>query len=134
METIRFEETLMVSGLNIMPKIITEIIGPTEQRAVNPNPSVSEFLLFPSVATPVPMAIIKGTLIGPVVTPPESKASGINVSGTKKDSMKTITYKNKSRCDNRILNIILKKAITKNTPTPTPTDKIKVQKFIVFES
>ena len=79
----------MFSGLTIIPKIITEIIGPIEQSAVKPNPSVSAFLSLRIDATPVPIAIMNGTLIGPVVTPPESNANGTNVSGTKNAITKT---------------------------------------------
>ena len=38
---------------------------------------------------PIPSAMMKGTVIGPVVTPPESKATGIKSLGTKIDRMKT---------------------------------------------
>ena len=40
-------------------------------------------------AIPIPSAMMKGTVIGPVVTPPESKATGIKSLGTKIDRMKT---------------------------------------------
>ena len=39
---------------------------------------------------PAPKAIIKGTLKGPVVTPPESKARGTNSGGVKKATRKAI--------------------------------------------
>ena len=83
-------EVWILSGLNIIPRIITAIIGPIEHNAVRPNPSVSAPLSLLIAATPVPIAIMKGTLIGPVVTPPESNAKGMNADGTKYDSIKTV--------------------------------------------
>ena len=48
----------------------------TEHRAIRPNEFSLEFLPPSDVAIPTPSAIIKGTVMGPVVTPPESKANG----------------------------------------------------------
>ena len=79
----------MLSGLKIMPRIITASIGPMEQSAVRPKPSVSAPLSLRIEATPTPIAMIKGTLIGPVVTPPESNASGTNAGGTNIESINT---------------------------------------------
>ena len=42
-------------------------------------------------AMPTPSAIIKGTVMGPVVTPPESKATARKSAGTRKASTKTRT-------------------------------------------
>ena len=53
------------------------MMGPTEQRATRPKLSSAERLSVRMDARPAPSAIIKGTVIGPVVTPPESKAVGI---------------------------------------------------------
>ena len=39
-------------------------------------------------AIPTPSAMIKGTVIGPVVTPPESKATPQKLFGTKRARMK----------------------------------------------
>lgn len=41
------------------------------------------------LAMPVPSAIRKGTVMGPVVTPPESKATAKNALGTKMESRNT---------------------------------------------
>ena len=79
----------MLSGWKIIPRIIIDIIGPIEHKAVKPKPSVSAPLSLRIAATPVPIAIINGTLIGPVVTPPESNASGTKVSGTNIDNTNT---------------------------------------------
>ena len=55
---------------------ITASIGPMEQRAMRPK-LFSELCLPPTVAAmPTPSAMINGTVIGPVVTPPESNARG----------------------------------------------------------
>ena len=59
-----------------MSDIRTTSIGPTEQSATNPNEFSFPFLPPKVVAIPTPNAIINGTVIGPVVTPPESNASG----------------------------------------------------------
>ena len=40
-------------------------------------------------ATPAPRASMKGTVMGPVVTPPESKATARKLFGTKAESAKT---------------------------------------------
>jgi len=62
---------------------MTEIIGPTEQRATRPKLSLPEFLLLPMEERPTPRAMMNGTVIGPVVTPPESKATARKSFGTK---------------------------------------------------
>ena len=54
--------------------IATINIGPTEQSPIKPNESSSAFSLERALDTPSPKAIINGTVIGPVVTPPASKA------------------------------------------------------------
>ena len=57
-----------------MPSTVTASIGPMEHIAIRPK-LFSSTLRPPSViAMPTPSAIMKGTVIGPVVTPPESKA------------------------------------------------------------
>ena len=69
-----------MSPLENIPRIITASIGPIEQRATKPK-LFSPAFLPPSVpAIPTPSAIMNGTVIGPVVTPPESNASGRNSS------------------------------------------------------
>src|SRR5690606_5716330 len=71
------------------PISITARIGPMDARATRPNPSPEE--LFPRMteATPTPRATMKGTVIGPVVTPPESKEIGANSLGVNRASRKT---------------------------------------------
>ena len=57
-----------------MPKIITASIGPTEHMAIKPKLFSPTFFPPRVAAIPTPRAIINGTVMGPVVTPPESKA------------------------------------------------------------
>ena len=68
-------------GLKNMLKRSTDKIGPILQRATRPKLCSLEFLPFLLAARPAPSAIIKGTVIGPVVTPPESNAVGTNSFG-----------------------------------------------------
>ena len=70
--------------------IITEIIGPTDERAINPKLVSSPFFDFLFADKPSPKAIKKGTDIEPVVTPPASYITGTNSCGTKKARMNTI--------------------------------------------
>ena len=46
-----------------------------EQSATRPKLSASAFESLRMEATPTPSAMMKGTVMGPVVTPPESKAT-----------------------------------------------------------
>ena len=57
------------------PSIITDRMGPMEHRATRPKLSLSWFLPWPMDESPMPRAMMKGTVIGPVVTPPESNAT-----------------------------------------------------------
>ena len=57
-------------------RINTASTGPAEHKAIKPNefcPALRPPIVW---AIPMPSAIINGTVIGPVVTPPESNASG----------------------------------------------------------
>ena len=45
-----------------------------EQRATRPKLSPAACLSLRTEETPTPRAMMKGTVMGPVVTPPESKA------------------------------------------------------------
>ena len=60
-----------------------------EQSATRPKLFSCEFLSLLKAARPTPRAMIKGTVIGPVVTPPESKDTGIKVAGVKIVTMNT---------------------------------------------
>ena len=76
-------------------------------------------------AAPAPSDNINGTLMGPVVTPPESNATGTNCLGTKKESAMVATYMVKSMYLSGMCKNVRIMAITRNTPTPTPTDTIR---------
>ena len=68
---------------------ITARMGPMEHRAMRPKESLLEFLSLRTAARPMPRAMMKGTVMGPVVTPPESKAAGTMLSGARKASRNT---------------------------------------------
>ena len=72
----------------------------------------------------MPSAIKNGTVIGPVVTPPESKATAKNSFGTKIDSTNTSTYSPIRVGVSGRLNRVRSIDTTKNSPTPAATDKI----------
>ena len=68
------------------PSTMTARIGPTLQMATTPNASSS---LPVRAARPAPIAMMNGTVMGPVVTPPESNATARNSAGTKHASKNT---------------------------------------------
>ena len=72
-----------------MPKIITAKIGPMEHRATRPKLSSAAWRSLRMAEIPTPSAIINGTVMGPVVTPPESKATLRKSFGTKTASKNT---------------------------------------------
>ena len=72
-----------------MPRIITARIGPTEESATRPKLSSAAWRSLRIAAMPTPNAMMNGTVIGPVVTPPESKATARNSRGTKNERMNT---------------------------------------------
>ena len=67
----------------------TQMIGPTEQRPTKPKLSVSESAPFLTDAIPIPRARMNGTVMGPVVTPPESKDTARNSGFVKNAATKT---------------------------------------------
>ena len=64
----------------------TASTGPTEHSATRPKLSWAAFSSLRMEDTPTPRAIIKGTVIGPVVTPPLSKETGTKSAGAKNAS------------------------------------------------
>jgi hypothetical protein len=64
-----------------MPRISTERMGPMLHRATRPKLSLVAFLSLRTEARPTPRAMMKGTVMGPVVTPPESKDTGMKSLG-----------------------------------------------------
>ena len=71
-----------------MPRMSTARMGPMEQSATRPKLSSAAWRSERMAATPTPSAMMKGTVMGPVVTPPESKATERNSFGTKAASTK----------------------------------------------
>lgn len=74
---------------NNIPSISTIIFGPTAHRPISPNVSFLVLLSVLKAVSPIPSASINGTLMGPVVTPLESKAIGMKLLGTKAKSANT---------------------------------------------
>ena len=60
-----------------------------EHREIRPKLSSSACLSLRTAAKPIPSAMINGTVIGPVVTPPESNATAVKSFGT--NSVRTAT-------------------------------------------
>ena len=60
--------------------------GPAEEKAMKPNEASFSFFCESTDATPAPSAIRNGTVIGPVVTPPESKQRAATFSSPLKTS------------------------------------------------
>ena len=50
-------------------------MGPTEHRATRPKESSAALRSLRMALMPTPRDMMKGTVMGPVVTPPESKAT-----------------------------------------------------------
>ena len=66
-----------------MPRIITASTGPILLNATRPKLSSPLFLPLRTAATPTPRDIMKGTVTGPVVTPPASNEIAQKLCGTK---------------------------------------------------
>ena len=64
-----------------MPSSMTISMGPTLHRATSPKLSLEPSLSLLVAERPTPMAMMKGTVMGPVVTPPASKATAMNSLG-----------------------------------------------------
>ena len=71
-------------GPILMVMLLGIRIGPTLHRAMRPKLSLALSLSLRAAEKPMPSAMIKGTVMGPVVTPPASKATAENSSGTKR--------------------------------------------------
>ena len=65
-------------------------MGPTEHNEIRPKLSSAAFPSLRMEEMPMPKAMMKGTVMGPVVTPPESKATAIKSAGAKKTRPKTM--------------------------------------------
>ena len=75
-----------------MPSRRTIKTGPTLQKRNQTKTVTRTVLSFLVAERPTPIAIIKGTVMGPVVTPPESNATAIKSAGAAKEK-KTVQYK-----------------------------------------
>ena len=96
-------------------------MGPTEQSAISPKESSPARLSLRIDETPTPSAIIKGTVMGPVVTPPESNATARKSRGTKAARAKTTMYARMSISLRDIPKNIRSSAAMRNSPTPAAT-------------
>ena len=76
------------------------------------------------LARPVPRAMRKGTVMGPVVTPPESKATARKALGTKMDRTNTRMYRTIRLRLRDTLNRVRSMEATRNSPTPTATERM----------
>ena len=65
------------------------MIGPMEHSATRPKLSPPADLSLRTAHTPTPSAMMNGTVIGPVVTPPESKATAQKSGDTNMASVNT---------------------------------------------
>ena len=85
--TYKENEEFSAESLKIKLKINTARIGPMDDMDTRPKLSSAACLSLRIAETPTPKAMMKGTVIGPVVTPPESKAmarksAGENIANT----------------------------------------------------
>ena len=78
-------------GEKKMPSSRTARTEPTLHSAIRPKESDWEFLSLRREVRPIPIAMMNGTVIGPVVTPPESKDTGMKTFGTSAASRKVTT-------------------------------------------
>ena len=95
------------------------------QKEIRPKLSLEPFSSLRVEESPIPIAMIKGTVIGPVVTPPESNATAIKSAGAAKDRRNTAPYRMHKSNGRLSLKRILRTAMTRNKPTPTATVQIK---------
>ena len=79
---------MLSAARNAMPSVSTARMGPMEHMATRPKLSSAAWRSPRMAETPTPSAMIKGTVMGPVVTPPESNATARNSLGTKAASRK----------------------------------------------
>ena len=75
---------------------------------------------------PTPKLMMKGTVMGPVVTPPASKATARKSGGAKNARIKTSAYNPISSVLSLICSSVRRMAATRKTPTPRLTERISV--------
>ena len=110
-----------------MPKMTTAKIGPVLQMETRPKLSSLAFLSLRMEESPTPIAMMNGTVIGPVVTPPASNATERNDSGAKTETIKRKRYRNNKMLDKRMWNKIRAIAAASMSPTPIDTVIIRVE-------
>ena len=88
----------------------------------SPEPSFGDFDR--TAATPTPSAMMKGTVMGPVVAPPESNATPWNVAGVRKAIAKTARYETMRTALRGTESTVLKMPSVTNRPTPAAIDII----------
>ena len=107
-----------------MPKSMTIKIGPILHSAIRPKLSPAPSLSLLAEERPIPKAIINGTVIGPVVTPPASNATDKKFAGTNAEITKISIYIIDRITESGILNNTRSTAIVVNMPTPSATVQI----------
>ena len=100
-------------------------MGPTLHRATRPKLSLVLSWSLRTAERPTPRAMIKGTVMGPVVTPPESKATARNSEGEKREITNSSRYRNISILERLIFRRIRRTATARKMPTPTATVQIR---------
>ena len=108
-----------------MPNSMTINIGPILHSAMSPKLSPAPSLSLLEDESPIPKAIINGTVIGPVVTPPASNATDKKFAGTNAETAKRSMYIIERINESGILNNTRSTAIVVNMPTPSATVQIK---------
>ena len=98
-----------------------------EHRATRPKESSAAWRSLRIAEMPTPSAMMNGTVMGPVVTPPESNATARKSLGTKAASTNTMAYSVTSSGGSAILNSIRSSAITRKAPTPAATERINTR-------
>lgn len=94
-------------------------MGPTLESATRPKLSLAASLSPRTAAMPTPIAMMNGTVIGPVVTPPESYATARKLSGTKTETTASRPYSASSSLERLMRFKMRTTASARNAPTPT---------------
>ena len=97
-----------------------------EHRATRPKESSAAWRSLRIAEMPTPSAMMNGTVMGPVVTPPESNATARKSLGTKAASTNTMAYSVTSSGGSATPSSMRRNATVRNRPTPAATEKIRV--------
>ena len=96
-------------------------MGPTEAMATMPKESSWASRSPRMEARPTPSARMNGTVMGPVVTPPESNATARKSRGANSDRANTPMYSTVSSRFNGMRKRVRSSATVSSRPTPTAT-------------